>query len=277
MCMIFVFFFINFFIAKYLLKSFIFCKLYNPKTKIFIYNIYNKSSTQKFFLGICLGFFIFAILFFVNVSYCVLYLTSLISCSFYEYIWNLSDLEVLKFSECNRLSLGYGAALAYYKNYLKLFIPHKLIERINIFELHHHVQVLKKLYILVPKSCIVPSYINNNDYIERCRELPAYKKEVAGIEGRVYNITVYQIKADEGDIGFRCAFEYGQPLKNLSAYKTEKIITEEEMHHQRELFCSHLEDFLNDENQSCKYCTILKFDDQEQKVFEVLLEQFSKE
>ncbi|XP_035208594.1 uncharacterized protein LOC118183235 [Stegodyphus dumicola] len=270
-------FFMNFFIAKYLLKGFIFCKLYNPQNKVFIYKGDN-AIKQKFFLGISLGVIIaIAILFFVNVSYCIVYTASLISCSYYECIWNLSDKEVLKFSEYNRLSLGYGAALAYYKNYLKLFIPHKLIERIKIFESHHHVQVPEKLYILVPKSCIVPSYISNNDYIERCRELPAYKKEVAGIEGRVYNITVYQIRADEHDIGFRCALEYAQPLKNLSAYKNEKIITEEEMQHQRELFCSYLVDFLNDENQSCKYCTILTFDDEKQKVHEVLLEQFSKE
>lgn len=170
------------------------------------------------------------------------------------------------------LNLGYGAALWYYVNYLKLFLPNKFLHRVEQFETYNRVSMKRKHFILVPESCKVPNYLDcDTDFIERCKELPKHLENFAGVKERVYNITVYEIRKEQESKWIRLAVEYAQPLKGLYALKERHVIKEEEMINERKLFVLHLQEFLRDANNSYEFCELIEYNDKERKAYEVLL------
>lgn len=177
----------------------------------------------------------------------------------------------------SKLHIGYGAALAYFKNYLELHMPYDFNERTDYFESYHHVTLRKKLFILVPFSCRIPRYLDdNNENIERCTELP--KKEIThgGVKNRTYNITVYSVMSNSSSKGIRMAIEFAQPLKGLFALKDKGVISEEKMFYERKLFTKTLKTFLTN-SEFCKFCEIIEYNDSIKQVSDVLLESYTSD
>ncbi|GFY53985.1 uncharacterized protein TNIN_335061 [Trichonephila inaurata madagascariensis] len=185
----------------------------------------------------------------------------------------LTNSEIAYITSINNLSLGYGAAIWYYKNYLTKILPQNFDTRRKQYETKHGILLPNKLYILCPKSCIIQQYIDNTDYIEHCRELPPQEVCHGGVGNRIYNISVYKI--DIGGQFFRCALEYAQPLKHLLTFKEDGKITSKEMCFQRDLFCESLKSMLRDGKNSHETCELIEYDDMVHPIHEVLLDTTS--
>lgn len=170
--------------------------------------------------------------------------------------------------EINNLQIGYGAALAYHKNYLEMNLTERFSERIDKFKNANRVEIPKKLFILVPRSCRLYPHLDSieNENIERCRELPEEEISHSGIKNRKYNITVYNIN------GLRMAVEFAQPLKAFYLFKEKGLFTEDEMLCERKIFTQTLTTFQKEE--PYKYFEILEYDDFTDKIYKVLTNSY---
>ncbi|KAG8186864.1 hypothetical protein JTE90_024108 [Oedothorax gibbosus] len=188
----------------------------------------------------------------------------------YQFLNKLSSVEKKLITSQHNLSLGYGAALNYYRNYLDKFLKENLSERIRQFATLQRVEVPERLYVLWPLTCKVDPYIDDNPlYIERCGELPPFYDNNSGIVDREYNITVYLIKHPQQT--FRCAIECAQPLKSLRSFKEEMgRIDSEEMDAQRDEFLTHLTRLLEEGNSTKKLCELVVYDDEQESIHDVL-------
>ncbi|XP_042898829.1 stimulator of interferon genes protein [Parasteatoda tepidariorum] len=176
----------------------------------------------------------------------------------------------------NDLSLGYGSALCYYDNYLNYILRHPHVDlkhRIRMFKSRHSIKNMSdKLFILIPSSCKVETYIDEFDCINRCKELIPVEINIAGISKRTFNISVYHIICDD-DVqnSVRLALEYAQPLKVLFSLKEKGLLSIEDMHKQREIFTKLLKKKLSDSGSS-ELVHLIEYDDfPSQELFEVLL------
>lgn len=170
--------------------------------------------------------------------------------------------------EIDNLQIGYGAALAYYKNYLEMNLTERFSERIDKFKSANMIEIPKKLFILVPQTCKVYPYLDSieQENIERCRELPEEEINFSGIKNRKYNITVYNIN------GLRMAVEFAQPLKAFYSLKEKGLFTLDEMLFQRQIFTQSLKKF--QEEHPYKYFEIIEYDDSSEKIYKVLTKSY---
>lgn len=171
--------------------------------------------------------------------------------------------------EVDNLQAGYGAAIAYYKNYLEMNLTERFSERIDKFKSANMIEIPKKLFILVPQTCKVYPYLDSieQENIERCRELPEEEINFSGIKNRKYNITVYNVN------GLRIAVEFAQPLKALYSLKEKGLFTLDEMLFQRQIFTQSLKKF--QEEDPYKYFEIIEYDDSSEKIYKVLTKSYN--
>lgn len=204
-------------------------------------------------------------------AYLSAFILAFLSILVYRGVTELHPVEIRTLRERWKLAPGYFSAAAYYYNYLKLFIPFVFVDRVKEFQSRHDVEVTNKLFVLVPKSCKRKRYIDDTEQIERSRELPTFKLNIAGVVDRVYEITVYRVSEnlDFAD-GYRCCVEYAQPLSELWDMHASGKITKNDMRQELILFIQTLYQLLCDENDSYKVCELLCYDDDETDVAEIL-------
>lgn len=175
-------------------------------------------------------------------------------------------------AEKYRLNVGYGLAYFYYYNYLvHINKDNKFRERLAAYVSEEEVPIFScRLFILVPYSCVVEKYIDN-DIREslRTKEIKPLQLDVAGIKGREYVNTVYELfpggSNNPQDI-IRCVIECAQPLKQLHELYSMGKISEQEMFYERKSFICNLERFLRDKYNSFKTVVLVQVSDSENLV-----------
>ncbi|XP_020023516.1 stimulator of interferon genes protein isoform X2 [Castor canadensis] len=215
----------------------------------------------------------------------------MLSCYFYFYIPNTSDLplswtlpllglsqalnillnlqgltraEVSAVCEKNNFNVAHGLAWSYYIGYLRLILP-GLQARIQTYNQHHN-NILqgagsRKLYILLPLDCGVPDDLSVADpNIHFLHTLPQQSTDRAGIKGRVYSNSVYEL-LENGRPAGACVLEYATPLQTLFAMSQDGRagFSREDRLEQAKLFCRTLEEILADVPDSQNNCRLIVY------------------
>ncbi|XP_022349373.1 stimulator of interferon genes protein isoform X3 [Enhydra lutris kenyoni] len=109
----------------------------------------------------------------------------------------LAPAEVSAVCEKGNFNVAHGLAWSYYIGYLRLILP-GLPARIRMYNLQH-TNMLRglgshRLHILFPLDCAVPDDLSVADpNIRFLYELPQQSADRAGIKGRVYTNSVYEL------------------------------------------------------------------------------------
>ena len=171
----------------------------------------------------------FAIMFVVN----CLFVPQLV---FLVGLRELSPVETSEISETENKNLADGLAWGYYFGYLKLVLP-RLEEQIGKSEFRY-LLTMKKLFILVPKSCYTHDDIEHaDDRVIWAGNLPECKINRGGIKARSYKHAVQRIEMPRPDGGvdkYHFVLEYATPLMNLYDMSThaDAPLSREERDHQ---------------------------------------------
>lgn len=118
-----------------------------------------------------------------------------------------------------------------------------------------------RLYILCPLDCSVPDDLSVADpNIHFLHELPQQSADRAGIKGRVYTNSVYEILENRKPVG-TCVLEYATPLQTLFAMSQDGQagFSRENRLEQAKLFCRTLEDILADNPESQNNCRLIVY------------------
>lgn len=167
--------------------------------------------------------------------------------------------------EQGNFNVAHGLAWSYYIGYLRLILP-GLQARIRTYNQRHNNTARgagsHKLYILFPLDCGVPDDLSEADpNIRFLHKLPEQSADRAGIKGRVYTNSIYEILENGKPVG-TCILEYATPLQTLFAMSQDSRagFSREERLEQAKLFCQTLADILADapHSQNCRLIVYLE-------------------
>ncbi|XP_016059234.1 PREDICTED: stimulator of interferon genes protein [Miniopterus natalensis] len=178
----------------------------------------------------------------------------------------LAPAEVSTVCEQRNFNVAHGLAWSYYIGYLRLILP-GLPARIRSYNQLHN-NMLRgagshRLYILFPLDCGVPDNLNTVDpNIRFLHELPQQSIDRAGIKGRVYTNSVYEL-LENGRPAGTCVLEYATPLQTLFAMSQDSraAFSREDRLEQAKLFCRTLEDILADAPECQNNCRIIAYEE----------------
>ncbi|KAM4875285.1 stimulator of interferon genes protein [Thomomys bottae] len=162
---------------------------------------------------------------------------------------SLTPAEVSAVCEKMNLNVAQGLAWSYYIGYLRLILP-GLQARIQTYNQLHNNLLLgagsRRLYILIPLDCGIHDDLSVADpNIRFLNTLPQHSVNRAGIKGRIYSNSVYEL-LEKGQPAGTCVLEYATPLQTLFAMSQDGRagFSQEERLEQAKLFCRTLEDIL---------------------------------
>ncbi|XP_008842510.1 stimulator of interferon genes protein isoform X2 [Nannospalax galili] len=163
----------------------------------------------------------------------------------------LAPAEISAVCEKKNFNVAHGLAWSYYIGYLRLILP-GLQARMQIFNQQHKNMLCgagsQRLYILFPLDCGVLDDLSVADpNIRFLNILPQESIDRAGIKGRIYSNSVYEL-LENGQPAGTCILEYATPLKTLFAMSQDGRagFSREDRLEQAKLFCRTLEDILAD-------------------------------
>jgi len=171
-------------------------------------------------------------------------------------------IEHSRANEKENKNLADGLAWNLYFGYLKFVLPN-LRTQINRTEKyrHHSDFKIQKLFILIPKNCVIYDTISNKHtdpkhLIEMDGNLQPLKINRGGVHNRVYKNTVHCITDETTEEKHYCIMEYATNLQTLYDMSNDERagLTREEKEIQVTLFVSKLKEILDgDENCKGKY------------------------
>ncbi|XP_058917294.1 stimulator of interferon genes protein isoform X3 [Kogia breviceps] len=176
----------------------------------------------------------------------------------------LAPAEISAICEKRNFNVAHGLAWSYYIGYLRLILP-GLQARIQIYNQFHN-NVLRgagshRLHILFPLDCGVPDDLSVADpNIRFLHKLPQLSADRAGIKGRVYTNSIYELLED-GKLAGICILEYATPLQILFAMSQDGRagFSREDRLEQAKLFCRTLEDILAAAPESQNNCHLIVY------------------
>ncbi|XP_023405327.1 stimulator of interferon genes protein isoform X3 [Loxodonta africana] len=156
----------------------------------------------------------------------------------------LTPAEVSAICEKRNFNVAHGLAWSYYIGYLRLILP-GLQDRIRIYNLQHNNMLRgagsQRLHILFPLDCGVPDDLRVADpNIRFVQKLPQETADRAGIKGRIYTNSVYEL------------LEHGQPDGRAGFSREDRV-------EQAKLFCRTLEDILADAPECQNNCRFIVY------------------
>uniref|UniRef100_A0A8D1SG45 Stimulator of interferon genes protein n=2 Tax=Sus scrofa TaxID=9823 RepID=A0A8D1SG45_PIG len=177
---------------------------------------------------------------------------------------HLAPAEVSAICEKRNFNVAHGLAWSYYIGYLRLILP-GLRARIQAYN-QRHKNVLggignHRLHILFPLDCGVPDDLSVADpNIRFLHELPQQSADRAGIKGRVYTNSIYEL-LENGQPAGVCVLEYATPLQTLFAMSQygRAGFSREDRLEQAKLFCRTLEDILADAPEAQNNCRLIVY------------------
>nr|XP_004652491.1 stimulator of interferon genes protein isoform X2 [Jaculus jaculus] len=176
----------------------------------------------------------------------------------------LAPAEVSAVCEEKNFNVAHGLAWSYYIGYLRLILP-GLQARIQTFNQLHGNRLWaagsRRLYILFPLDCGVPDDLSVADpNIRFLHTLPQQSIDRAGIKGRVYTNSVYEL-LENGQTAGACVLEYATPLQTLLAMSQDGRagFSREDRLEQAKLFCRKLEEILADVPESQNNCCLVVY------------------
>uniref|UniRef100_A0A667ZVH2 Stimulator of interferon genes protein n=1 Tax=Myripristis murdjan TaxID=586833 RepID=A0A667ZVH2_9TELE len=182
-----------------------------------------------------------------------------------------SEVEVSDICEGRKMNVAHGLAWSFYLGYLRLVLP-RLENSIVAFRASHQAGCFqgrssRKLLILIPLNANIAHKLEDeDDNIRFYDNLPNSEIDRAGVRGRVYKHSVYNI-FDENGKGHQCVAEYATPLLTLYNMSQESSagFGEPERRQQVLLFYRTLRDIL-EQSLECRnrYRLILLNDDHEE-------------
>ncbi|XP_008566854.1 PREDICTED: stimulator of interferon genes protein [Galeopterus variegatus] len=129
----------------------------------------------------------------------------------------LAPAEVSAVCEKRNFNVAHGLAWSYYIGYLRLILP-GLQARIRTYNQFHNMlrgAGSRRLYILLPLDCGVPDDLSVADPNIRFLDvLPQQSTDRAGIKGRVYTNSIYEL-LENGQPAGTCVLEYATPLQTV--------------------------------------------------------------
>ncbi|XP_032106444.1 stimulator of interferon genes protein isoform X2 [Sapajus apella] len=176
----------------------------------------------------------------------------------------LAPAEISAVCEKGNFNVAHGLAWSYYIGYLRLILP-GFQARIRTYNQHNN-NVLRgpasqRLYILFPLDCGVPDNLSTADAnIRFLDKLPQQTIDRAGIKGRVYTNSIYEL-LENGQRAGACVLEYASPLQTLFAMSQygQAGFSREDRLEQAKLFCRTLEDILADAPESQNNCRLIVY------------------
>ncbi|XP_007461503.1 PREDICTED: stimulator of interferon genes protein [Lipotes vexillifer] len=176
----------------------------------------------------------------------------------------LAPAEISAICEKRNFNVAHGLAWSYYIGYLRLILP-GLQARIQIYNQFHN-NVLRgagshRLHILFPLDCGVPDDLSVADAnIRFLHKLPQQSADRAGIKGRVYTNSIYELLENGQPAGI-CILEYATPLQTLFAMSQDGRagFSREDRLEQAKLFCRTLEDILAAAPESQNNCHLIVY------------------
>ncbi|XP_030881105.1 stimulator of interferon genes protein isoform X2 [Leptonychotes weddellii] len=167
----------------------------------------------------------------------------------------LAPAEVSAVCEERNFNVAHGLAWSYYIGYLRLILPGfpTRIRKYNQLQTNMlRVIGSHRLHILFPLDCGVPDDLTVADpNIRFLYQLPQQSADRAGIKGRVYTNSVYELLENGKPVGI-CVLEYATPLQTLFAMSQDGRagFSRQDRLEQAKLFCRILEDILADAPES---------------------------
>lgn len=119
----------------------------------------------------------------------------------------------------------------------------------------------RRLYVLFPLDCGVPDDLSMADpNIRFLHMLPQQNTDRAGIKGRAYSNSVYEI-LENGQPAAACVLEYATPLQTLFAMSQDGRagFSREDRLEQAKLFCRTLEDILAEAPEFQNNCRLIVY------------------
>lgn len=176
----------------------------------------------------------------------------------------LAPAEVSAVCEKRNFNVAHGLAWSYYIGYLRLILP-GLPTRIRMYN-QLQTNMLRgirshRLHILFPLDCGVPDDLSVADSnIRFLYQLPQQSADRAGIKGRVYTNSVYELLENGKPVGI-CVLEYATPLQTLFAMSQDGRagFSQQDRLEQAKLFCRILEDILADAPESQNNCRLIVY------------------
>ncbi|XP_005382121.1 PREDICTED: stimulator of interferon genes protein isoform X4 [Chinchilla lanigera] len=176
----------------------------------------------------------------------------------------LTPAEMSAICEKENFNVAHGLAWSYYIGYLRLILP-GLQARIQAYNKLHNNMLRgagsQRLYILFPLDCGVPDDLSVVDpNICFLHMLPQEHADRAGIKGRVYSNSVYQLLEDGRPVA-ACVLEYATPLQTLFAMSQDSRagFSRDDRLEQAKLFCRILEDILADVPECQNKCRLIVY------------------
>ncbi|XP_025707919.1 stimulator of interferon genes protein [Callorhinus ursinus] len=176
----------------------------------------------------------------------------------------LAPAEVSAVCEKRNFNVAHGLAWSYYIGYLRLILP-GLPTRIRMYNQlqTNMLQGIRshRLHILFPLDCGVPDDLSVADSnIRFLYQLPQQSADRAGIKGRVYTNSVYELLENGKPVGI-CVLEYATPLQTLFAMSQDGRagFSQQDRLEQAKLFCRILEDILADAPESQNNCRLIVY------------------
>nr|XP_020764082.1 stimulator of interferon genes protein isoform X2 [Odocoileus virginianus texanus] len=177
---------------------------------------------------------------------------------------SLAPAEVSAICEKRNFNVAHGLAWSYYIGYLRLILP-GFRARIQIYNQFHNNTLQgagsHRLHILFPLDCGVPDDLSVADpNIRFLHELPQQSADCAGIKGRVYTNSIYEL-LENGQRAGVCVLEYATPLQTLFAMSQDGRagFSREDRLEQAKLFCRTLEDILANAPESQNSCRLIVY------------------
>ncbi|XP_077865772.1 stimulator of interferon genes protein-like, partial [Saccoglossus kowalevskii] len=113
-----------------------------------------------------------------------------------------SEVEISEFSEQDHLNVAHGLAWSYYFGYLKIILPEleNTIAKSQYNDSMKAGELLPKLFIIIPENCIIPANVAIEDHgrMKFENQLPPLYVDRAGVKGRPYVNSVYQVEDSKG-------------------------------------------------------------------------------
>ncbi|KAF7461623.1 stimulator of interferon genes protein [Marmota monax] len=176
----------------------------------------------------------------------------------------LAPAEVSAVCEKRNFNVAQGLAWSYYVGYLRLILP-GLRARIQTYNQFHNNMLRgagsQRLYILFPLECGVPDDLSVADpNIRFLHTLPQQSADRAGIKGRVYSNSIYEL-LENGKPAGTCVLEYATPLQTLFAMSQDGRagFSREDRLEQAKLFCRTLEDILAEVPECQNNCRLIVY------------------
>ncbi|XP_047410845.1 stimulator of interferon genes protein isoform X1 [Sciurus carolinensis] len=176
----------------------------------------------------------------------------------------LAPAEVSAVCEKRNFNVAQGLAWSYYIGYLRLILP-GLRARIQTYNQFHNNMLRgtgsQRLYILFPLESGVPDDLSVADpNIRFLNVLPQHSADRAGIKGRVYSNSVYEL-LENGQPAGACVLEYATPLQTLFAMSQDARagFSREDRLEQAKLFCQTLEDILAEVPECQNNCRLIVY------------------